>query len=140
MRRNLDAEWARDHPEAPPSEREIEWYGNVLVRKPDLPLKAFLRMEAIDPSSRQQVTPIIESVKECLEPESRTVVDLVIESEGVDFGRFMQLWQTLVEESTGRPTPPASDSSPGLSGNGIASTGGSPSTEAPTFAPSRLAG
>lgn len=130
-RRNLDAEWAAEHPRTPPSERIIDWEGVPLIRLQEMPISAFDEIENPDPNAtRKEIQPIVDAVKACLEPECHEAYETRVAEKGVvSLERLMQLWRVLVEESVVRPTQPPADSSGGQSQNGTPSTGGASTTE-----------
>jgi hypothetical protein len=139
MSTNLDAEWAATHPMLPEERLTFTWMGKQLMRLPEIPLIAFIRIEGV--ASDVDMTPIIDAIRDCLNPVCHDAFnDVVGQPEKVPVGRVIDLWRFLVREGGGRPTPPASDSSSTRSTNGTASMGGSPSTGESTFVRSEPAG
>lgn len=127
MARNLDAEWLSEHPPKNTDALTFTYMGVDLVRQQELPLEAFRRIEV---ASATDVTPLIDAIRDALNPISWDAYDALMEGQKVTAPRLMQLWQFLVSEGTERPTLLRSDSSDGSSENGTTSTGTPPSDEA----------
>lgn len=132
--RDLDQDWEVQRPPILREDLEFTFMGEKLVRLPEVPLVAFVRLEATTPD--QETTAIRQCIRDCLAEESRPVWDRIVgrPADGdepeiqpdprVTIARVMQVWRHLVQAGSGRPTERASDSSSGRSSSGMISTDG----------------
>lgn len=146
MARDLDQEWQASHPPKSQDDRTFRWLGINVVRLQEMPITAFDQIEnpptpedeaqqpqsgvPAPPRRRNEMRAVVSAVRECLDPVCHADYDRVCETPAASVERLMDLWQTLVAETMGRPTQPPADSSGGQYGNGTLSTAGTSTTVA----------